>query len=161
MVGRPLTGIRVNDVVRGLDMLAELGLLPRAGVTAIARGKLGPVLLHAALFDVRISSVIVEDNLVSYAAVGATPIHRDIEDTIIPGVLGRYDLPDVAAALAPRPLWLTNLRSPLGTLLPRRDAVAAYDYAQSAYLAAGKPENLRIGLRREGEPLQAAYPGLN
>lgn len=161
MVGRPLTGIRVNDVVRGLDMLAELGLLPRAGVTAIARGKLGPVLLHAALFDVRISSVIVEDNLVSYAAVGATPIHRDIEDNIIPGVLGRYDLADVAAALAPRPLWLTNLRSPLGTLLPRRDAVAAYDYAQSAYLAAGKPENLRIGLRREGEPLQAAYPGLN
>jgi hypothetical protein len=161
MVGRPLTGIRVNDVVRGLDMLAELGLLPRAGATAIARGKLGPVLLHAALFDVRISSVIVEDSLVSYAAVGATPIHRDIEDNIIPGVLGQYDLPDVAAALAPRPLWLTNLRSPVGTLLPRRDAVAAYDYAQSAYQAAGKPENLRIGLRREGEPLQAAYPGLN
>ncbi len=160
MTGRPLIGIRANDVIRALDVLAELGLLPRAGVAAMARGKLGPVLLHAALFDARISSVIVEESLVSYQAVGAAPIHRDIEDIIIPGILGRYDLPDVAAALAPRPVWLTNLRSPVGTLLTRREAAAAYEYTVAAYRAAGAPGNLRIVLRREGEPLRSTYPAL-
>ncbi|HUQ90753.1 MAG TPA: acetylxylan esterase [Bryobacteraceae bacterium] len=160
MVGKPITGIRMNDIVRGLDALQEIQALPAAGVRGFARGKLGPVLLHAAAIDERINGVILEDSLLSYAAVGSAAVHRDIEDVVIPGILGRYDLPDLVAAIAPRPVYLSNLRSPRGNLLLRREAEAAYQYPLQAYRAVGKPGALAIGLRRDGEPVAAAYPGL-
>ncbi len=152
MVGRPLIGIRMNDVVRGLDALQEMGRLPADGVLGFARGKLGPVLLHTAVVDSRIASVMAEDSLVSYAAVAASPLHAGIEELVVPGVLGQYDLPDLAAALTPRRVWLSNLRGPTGKLLLKREATAAYGHAAGS--------GLQIGLRREEEPVEAAYPGL-
>lgn len=149
MTGKPLLGIRTNDLVRALDALQERGSVPPAGVTVIAKGKLGPVALHAAVLDPRITRVILEDSLVSYAAIGASAIHKDIEDTVLPGVLAAYDLPDLAAALAPRPVTITNARSPVGRLLLRREAAAAYPSA-----------NVKRTLRREGESPLEAYPEL-
>ncbi|MBL8214148.1 MAG: acetylxylan esterase [Bryobacterales bacterium] len=149
MTGKPLLGIRINDLIRAIDALKDLGALPPSGVTVIAKGKLSPVALHAAVLDPRIARVILEDALVSYAAIGASAIHRDIEDAVLPGVLASYDLPDLAAALAPRPVTLTNARSPVGRLLLRREAAAAYPSA-----------NVNAVLRREGESLLESYPTL-
>ncbi len=143
MVGKPLMGIRMNDALRGIDALQELGALPAGGgVTVIAKGKLGPVALHAAVLDARITRVFVEEALVSYAAMGAAPIHKDIEDVVVPGVLGQYDLPDLAAAMAPREARIVSARSPAGRPLLRRQMETAYQAA-----------NVRTMLRREGESL--------
>lgn len=150
MVGRPLLGIRMHDVVRGLDAIGELGRLPAAGVTLIAKGKLGAVALHAAVIDTRISRVIVEDSLISYAAVGATPVHRDIEELVVPGALASYDLPDLAAAIGPRSVRVTNPRSPVGRQLLRREAESVY----------GPVSNAKVVLRREGEAVTGVYPEL-
>jgi dienelactone hydrolase len=159
MVGRPFMGIRIDDVIRGLDALEALGKRPAggSGVAGFAQGKLGTVLLHAAVMDDRLSSVAVEQNLLSYRLVGASPIHRDLEDTIIPGVLGRYDLPDLAAALAPRPVSILNSVSPTGRVLLRKDVEAEYGYASEAYEATNAAGQFRIGLRREAEPLAQAH----
>ena len=145
MVGRPLLGIRVNDILRGLDALESLGR--RGPVSAFAQGRLGPVLLHAAVLDDRLAAIAVEQSLLSYRLAGASPLHRDLEDTILPGVLGRYDLPDLAASLAPRPVTIVNSVSPTGRLLLRQEAVAEYGYARHA----------RLALRGEDEPLAVAY----
>ena len=159
MVGRPLVGIRINDVIRGLDALDALGKDPvgGSGVMGFAQGKLGTVLLHAAVMDDRLSGVAVEQSLLSYRLVGASPIHRDLEDTMIPGVLGRYDLPDLAAALAPRPVSILNSVSPTGRVLLRKDMSAEYRYASEAYATTGAAGQFRIGLRREGEALAQAH----
>jgi hypothetical protein len=158
MVGRPLMGIRINDVIRGLDVLDALGKLSAGGgVMGFAQGKLGTVLLHAAVMDDRLSGVAVEQSLVSYRLAGASPTHRDLEDSVIPGVLGRYDLPDLAAALAPRPVSILNAVSPTGRVLLRKDASAEYRYAAEAHALTGAAGKFRIGLRREGEPLAQAH----
>jgi hypothetical protein len=153
MVGRPLVGIRMNDIVRGLDVLKELNVGIPDGVLGIARGRIGTTLLHAAVIDSRLSRLIVEGNLVSYQAVGASPIHRNIDDLVVPAVLGQYDLPDLVAAVAPRPVMLRNLISPTGRPLFRAEMQAAYAYP----LRAGKAD---VGLRNENEKIAEAYPFL-
>jgi hypothetical protein len=67
--------------------------------------------VHAALTDERISSVIIEGGLVSWYRMVTDPIHRRQFDNILPGVLADYDLPVLAAGLAPRPLDVYHLAS--------------------------------------------------
>ncbi|MDX1984743.1 MAG: acetylxylan esterase [Bryobacteraceae bacterium] len=149
MAGRPLIGLRMNDIARAIDALAALNLLPGKGVVAYGKGRHGAAVLHAAVVDDRIRAVIVEGSLVSYAAVAAAPIHRDIEEIAIPGVLGRYDLPDLAASLG-RPVSLINMTSPTGRLLFRREVEQVYPGAEAP--------NTRVMLRREEDSLSPGSP---
>jgi dienelactone hydrolase len=158
MVGRPLVGLRLGDIRRGIDLLRERGLLEGGQCLAFAKGYVGVDLLHAAALDGRIAGVVIEDGLLSYASIARTPIHRRIFDAVIPGVLGKYDLPDLVASLAPRPVTLVNLRSPLGNIVPLRQVQGEYEYARAAYTALGAASRLRLGLRREDEALVAVCP---
>jgi dienelactone hydrolase len=149
MVGRPLVGLRMQDIIRGLDLLEQRNLLGAGGCLGFGRGMAAVDLLHAAALDTRFSALALEGGLVSYQAIARSPIHRRIFDAIVPGVLPEYDLPDLAASLAPRPVWIVNARSPLGKDLTLAAAKAAYALA-----------NLTVGLRREGETLESAYSAL-
>ena len=87
--------------------------------------------------------------LVSYDAVARSPVHRQVFGVIVPGVLGNYDLPDLAAAIAPRAVAVVNARSAMGNVLPA--AAVAREYARGS---------VRTGLRRETDTVLAAYPEL-
>ena len=160
MIGKPLVGLRMDDILRGVDLLGENGLLYGGECLGFGKGFAAVALLHAAAIDQRIAGVVIEDGLLSYASIARTPIHRQLFDTIIPGVLAIYDLPDLVASLAPRPVQLVNMRSPLGNNVLLRDVQSEYRYAQAGYAALGTASRLRLGLRREGESIEAAYPAL-
>jgi dienelactone hydrolase len=160
MVGRPLVGLRVADIMKGLDLLADRGLLAAAGALGVARGTAGVDLLHAAVLDSRISGVVVEDGLLSYHSVATAPLHRRVFEVILPGVLDKYDLADLGAGIAPRPLWLVNTKSPLGRPVFRKDVESAYTFTQEAYRAAGAPTSFRIRLRKDSETVSDMYPEL-
>lgn len=160
MVGKPLVGLRMDDILRGVDLLSEKGLLYGGECLGFSRGFVGVDLLHAAVMDPRVAGVVIEDGLLSYASIARTPIHRQIFGWVIPGVLGKYDLPDLVASLAPRPVELVNMRSPLGNEVFLREVQSEYGYAQAGYAALGAAGRLRLGLRREGERIAAAYPVL-
>ena len=160
MVGRPLTGLRATDILRAVDVLSERGLAGAEGVIGIARGLTGVDLLHAATVDRRIQALVIEGGLLSYESVVRSPIHRGVFEAVVPGVLARYDLPHLVAALAPRPVWLINLRSPAGAPVFREEAERAYQYAAQAYAAAAARSRLRIRLRREAEGLLEVCPEL-
>jgi cephalosporin-C deacetylase-like acetyl esterase len=156
MTGEPLVGLGIEDILRGLDVLADQHLLG-TGCIGFAEGITGVALLHAAALDTRLAEVIVAGGLTSYEAVAHTPIHRRILSGVVPGVLGKYDLPDLAACVAPRPLTLVNLRLPAGQPALLKVVRDAYRYAVDAYAAGGAPERLTMGLRREDEAIDAAY----
>jgi fermentation-respiration switch protein FrsA (DUF1100 family) len=160
MVGRPLVGLRMDDIVRGLDVLGERKLLHGGGAVGFAKGLIGVSLLHAAAIDERFEGVVLEGSLVSYRAVAEAPIHRQIAEAIVPGVLDRYDLPDLAAALAGRRVWISNAASPLLQPVLLREAEAAYDYAARVHAAFADGSLLRIGQRRTQDSVEAAYPEL-
>jgi hypothetical protein len=60
----------------------------------------------------------------------------------VPGVLRDYDLPDLAALIAPRKLTIVAPVDAAGKPVPQAELDAAYDAAKKAYAAAGVPENL-------------------
>ena len=159
MAGKPLIGLRIQDIVRGVDVLQERGLLFGGDCIGFAKGRtLAADLLHAAVVDRRIAAVALEDSLLSYAAIVRTPLHQGIFDMVVPGVIGKYDLPDLVAALAPRPVCLVNLKSPMAKPVYLSEVKSEYQRALAAYSAKGARARLRLGLRREAESLTAAYP---
>jgi len=160
MVGKPLPGLAIEDILRGLDVLDQQRLLG-GGSIGFARGMAGISLLHAAALDERLAEVILQGTLMSYESVARAPINRQVLASVVPGILGKYDLCDLAACLAPRPLTLADLRLPPGprALLP--DVRRGYAYALAGYAATGAPDRITIGLRREGDTIDAAYPGLS
>ena len=161
MVGRPLAGLRIQDILRGVEVLRERGLLPGGECTAFGKGRtLTADLLHAAVLDKRIGALALEDSLVSYAALARSPIHEGIFDLVIPGVLGRYDLPDLVAAIAPRPISLVSFKSALDKPVLLPEVRKEYQRAAAAYASVGAGTRLRLGLRREAESLADAYPEL-
>jgi hypothetical protein len=148
----------MRDILRGMDVLEARGFQTASGVLGVGRGLVSVALLHAAAIDARVGRLILEDMPCSYAAIAQAPIHRKIFEVVIPGVLGEYDLPDLVASIAPRPVTLLNLRSPTGAQMLRRDQAAEYGYAAKMYQLSGHAKALEIRPRREGESLpQPAY----
>src|SRR6185436_9986591 len=100
----------------------------------------------------------LEGGPVSYASMARTPIQRRVFDVIIPDILNHMDLPELAAAMAPRPVRLRNLRSPLGVIEPIAKARREYKFAAEVYQLMGTSKNFDIGLRREDDRVAKAYP---
>jgi hypothetical protein len=158
MTGRPLVSLQMRDILRGIDVLEARSFQTASGVLGVGRGLVSVALLHAAAIDARVGRLILEDMPCSYAAIAKAPIHRKIFEVVIPGVLGEYDLPDLIASMAPRPVTLLNLRSPTGANMLRRHQDAEYRYAATMYRLSGHAKALEIRPRREDESLpQPAY----
>ena len=114
LVGKTLVGMRAEDIIRAVDYLCSRQDVNRAAINAIGQGELGVALLHAALIDTRISRLVLEGTPTSYRAAVDHPVTREVYDVLIPGVLKKYDLPELVAALKPRPVLLLNPVDQLG-----------------------------------------------
>ena len=111
--GRSIVGVRAGDVLRLAATVTAREDIDDGGVTGVARGVLGPVLLHAAALDrstpPAFSNVALIGSLLSYASLVENEDYRaELVHASVPGALTAYDLPDLAASLAPRPLLLAG-----------------------------------------------------
>jgi dienelactone hydrolase/pimeloyl-ACP methyl ester carboxylesterase len=130
-LGRPLLGQRVGDVSAILDALGDR--LPREGVHVVAFGHTGPIALHAAALDRRITQVTVEGAPASWDDLARRPVTRYPLAEIVPNALTVYDLPDLAAAIAPRPLTIRAPLDPDGRPLASDRLEAVYATVVAAY----------------------------
>ena len=110
LVGRTIPGMQTADVLAAFDHLTSLPNVDAAHIAIFAKGNSGVVALYAAALEPRIEKVACEGGPISYLDIVRAPIHDEIADTIVPGVLKDFDLPEVAAAIARRPLWLVSPR---------------------------------------------------
>jgi hypothetical protein len=60
------------------------------------------------------------------------------------GILKKFDLPDLCANLAPRPLWLVNTLGAQGKGIALSDVRERYGKALQAYVNAKQTENFAI-----------------
>ncbi len=146
MIGRPLLGQRVYDV------LAAIAWLRRQGrpVSVAGQGQGGLLALLAAALDPAVASVSVDGMLVSWQSLYDTEVYEYLPDVFVPDVLNHFDLPQVAATLAPRPLRLANLVDARRQPLTAAQVADVYEPCRAAYQAAGAAEKLMISA--DGEP---------
>jgi cephalosporin-C deacetylase-like acetyl esterase len=142
IVGKTLVGLRVDDVIRVVNWLASRSDIDGSAITIYGKGAFGMVALHAAAVDTRITRVIAENTLVSYRTALETPLHKNLSEITIPGVLQHYDVTDLLEAIAPRDVKLLNPVDAIGQPM-RADQVRQHLANKNAQL-------LRRGFR---EPL--------
>ena len=134
-IGRPLVGMRMTDVLRGVDLLAARPDVERTKIYGFGKDAGAIPLLHAAAIDERISKIAVEGMLASYQTIINQRIHRQIFEQVISGVLRSYDLPDVVAALAPRQVWIVNGVNALGQQMKLTELKKQYAATSALHIA--------------------------
>jgi len=108
VVGKTLVGMRVDDIIHAINYLAGRPDVKKDDLAALGHGVLGVPLLHAALLDRRIREVVVQDTIAGFRQAVDRPLHRELYDVAIPGVLRRYDLDHVLTALGPTAVTMLN-----------------------------------------------------
>jgi hypothetical protein len=153
LVGKSIIGLRIDDTLRAVNWLAGRRDVDRSAITVYGSGPLGMVALHAAVLDARISKVVVANTLTSYRMIVDQPVHRNVSEIVIPGVLQHYDTTDLLTAIYPRPVIYVSPQDALG------DAVRAVNFrtAISAALRSdqnmGSPNRIQLQTVAPGDPL--------
>jgi len=146
-INESLFGMRVQDVVRSVDYVLSRPDVDQRGVWLIGKGMGALWALLAAALDTRILAAVCEQGLLSYRHLTAADRYLHGADIFIPGVLKHFDLPQVAAAVADRPLVLLAPVDAMKNPVDTRIARGVYEWTRAAYLVAGAESHFRI-LRR-------------
>jgi hypothetical protein len=129
LVGRTMIGLRIDDMIRAVDWLCARKDVQGPTVVVSAVGPMAMAALHAAVLDPRIVNATLWGLLTSYRTIVDQPLHRNVSEVVIPGVLRSYDVGDLLLALSPRKVTLLNPTDALG------DAVSVEQFRKSlAYI---------------------------
>ncbi|MCD8261370.1 MAG: hypothetical protein LUD15_07675 [Bacteroides sp.] len=93
--GKPLIGQRVADLITLLDALESWPETASGSYSLLADRQYGPVVLHTAVLDDRLTEVVAQCTMRSYTEYMTAPMQYDLFSNMIYGVLTRYDLPDL------------------------------------------------------------------
>jgi len=137
---------------RVLMRLNERKVTPRKGSGNPVRvdpgsrpqGSAGLAALHAAALDDTVRSAAVTGTLVSYAAIVENEIYTHRYSMFAPGALRKYDLPEVAALIAPRPLVVINAVDEMQRPVELKRAAEIYEPARKIFDLVGARSDLRV-----------------
>jgi hypothetical protein len=143
LIGRSVTGIQAGDVVKLSRLLRE-----KEGIDEVygaARKQMSAVLLHAAAFDETISRVALIEPYLSYRSMVMNRYYDPgLHISAVAGSIGVYDLPDLAASLAPRRLLMTGITDGTGRWAESQDDENDISAIQTAYDAENSTDQLTI-----------------
>ena len=151
-VGRSIVGIHASDVMRLVKYLKRRDDIEAGKIGAVARGEMCSALLHAAAFESSISKIALIEPLISYHSIVMNRYYKPaLILTTVAGSLKKYDLPDLAACIAPRELLMLNVADQNGKRADEELIEKNLSVVRFAYSAAGASEKLEI---RGWEPHQ-------
>jgi hypothetical protein len=109
-LSRPLLGQRVLDVLAVIEAVAAKA--KDRPIHVIGVGLAGPIALHVAALDERVTHLTLERSIPSWSAVVHTPVNYNQLENVVPGALALYDLPDLVESLAPRTVFVRSPFTP-------------------------------------------------
>ncbi len=137
VTGRSLSGIRAADIVRMVRFLRSRADIDARHMAAVSLRGMATPLLHAATWEQGIGKVALIEPFVSFAAVARHRYYQVSFADLVPNAMTAYDLTDLAASLAPRPLLIVNpadhLMKPASTAIIDRE----FDVVRKAYASKG------------------------
>lgn len=156
-MGKPLVGMRMVDVMRGIDLLAARAEVDQTRIIGFGKDAGAVPLLYASAMDERIGKIALDGMLASYQTVINQRIHRQIFEQVVTGVLRSFDLPDLVAALAPRQVWIVNAVNALGQQIRTAETSKLYDDSFAAFRVAKADNALLITERNKHESVAKTY----
>lgn len=152
LLGHTLVGLRVRDIGRVLDYVAGRTDARAGSVGGVGFSGGGSALLYAAALDERLSAVILSGCLGTYRqSIIAIP---HCEDNYLPGILRYAEMADIAALVAPRPLFVeSGMDDPL---FPASSAVAAVTQVRKAYALLGAADRVELEIFAGGHTFHGA-----
>ena len=138
-LGRPLFGQRLKDLLATAPRLTK-----RRDWIVIGVGIGGLVAAHAAVLDPRIAGVVSVEAPISYRSVLDDPESTLPVSSLLPGVLGQYEVRDVYAAVAPRPLLVVNPQDSRRRTVARERAESECAWVTAMYDTLESIGSLRI-----------------
>jgi cephalosporin-C deacetylase-like acetyl esterase len=152
LIGRSIVGIRAGDVVRLTRLLKNSGMNEIYGV---AKKEMAPVLLHAAAFDMSISRIALIEPYSSYQSMVMNRFYNSsFIYGAVAGALKTYDLPDLAASLAPRKLMMTDVTDGNGKGADTESIAKELTVIRTAYRSKGVEGQLKINSIKPTEKQQ-------
>ncbi len=133
-----LLGLRVYDVLQTMRAMT----LKQVRVLGIGPGALWA--LFAAALDERVEAVTCRGGLVSYQALATTDRYRFGAASFVRGILREFDLPQLAASLAPRAVTIEAPVDAMGVAVTEAALRQSYAPALQRYRQLGAEQRLRL-----------------
>ena len=143
-VGATPLGMRARDVLRGVEYLRSRSGIDAKRISLIGQGSAGLPVLHVAALDETVRGAAITGTLATYSDVVDHEIYTHRYVMFTPGVLRKYDLPDVAALVAPRPLVVINAVDQAQRPLDAERAAEIFAPAGKIFDIAGARSELRV-----------------
>lgn len=149
VLGAPVIGQRVWDILRALEYLASRSDVDISQVRMIGQQGAGLAALMAAVLDRRVRSLLLDGTLINYMSIVQSKDYSLPLEWFAPGILRHFDLPDLSAAVSPRSVWLLDAVDAPGNILSEEEARRCYSHR----ISENSPvlRGLRI-LRTAGHP---------
>jgi len=139
--GRPITGGRVLDVMRAIDLIESRTDLDERRVGCMGNSAGGTVTFYAACVEPRIRLAVVSCAFCPFAHSWLALPAR-CACGYLPGIYAVADMPDLAGLIAPRHLLV--VAATRDSLAPVESVQRGFQTVQAAFQAAGVPDHARL-----------------
>ncbi len=145
LIDKSITGIQAGDVVMLAKLLANTEGINE--VFGLAKKETCPILLHAAAFHRSISRVALIEPYSSYMSIAKSRFYQlNFMYGVVAGALKKYDLPDLAASLAPRKLCITGVTDGNGTSSDEAQISKDMNFIRSVYRSKNEEDKIFISV---------------
>ena len=141
--GRPIFGQRVGDIRAVVKWLSQQD----TGHTRIlvwAKGMTAVYAAFAATLEQAITGMVLERPLLAFEEIVTTKVPTYKHEVMIPGVLEKFDLPEVYQALCPISVVLVNPLVGDKSIVSKHQAEEAYQQTADTYAALRKSANWSV-----------------
>jgi len=143
LTGRSITGIQAGDVVRLVKLLQQME--GKTEICGFARKEMVSVMLHAAAFAPEIESIVLVEPYSSFRSIVMNRFYNPhFVPGSVPGALRKYDLPDLAASIAPRKLFIAGVTDGAGLYSDSADINKDFEIIKNSYKRHNAIEQLMI-----------------
>ena len=109
-----------------VDYLAIRPDVTPSQIRIIGQEEAGIAALMAAALDDRVCSALLTRMVVSYMSIVHSTQYSLALEWFVSGILRQFDLPDIAASISPRPVWIMNAVDASGSVLSLKDVQTTY-----------------------------------
>lgn len=152
MLGKPLLGQRVRDVLRAVDVLHALPEVDSQRIGIMGGSGGGAVTLFAAALDERFQATVISNYFCTFkdSILALSHCHCNY----VPGLLQDGESYDIAALIAPRPLLIqAGTEDPI---FPLSGVIEAYEHVRAAYTGLGAADQLAKDVYVGGHQIKGA-----